>query len=45
MEIAKELGSVANELTIPVDVRRKVKNELVKINGWENGKQVAYYSE
>ena len=37
MEIAKELGSVANETTVPVDIRRKGRNEHEKINGWENG--------
>ena len=35
MEIAMELGSIANELTIPADIRRKGKNEHRKINGWE----------
>ena len=45
MEIAKELGSVANELTIPDDIRRKGKNEHVKIIGWENDKQVGCHSE
>ena len=34
MEIAKELGSVANEINVPVDMR-KGKNENEKINGWE----------
>ena len=45
MEITKELGSDANELTIPVDVRRKGKNEHMKIIGWENDKHVACHSE
>ena len=31
-EIAKELGSVANDITVPVDIRRKGKNEHEKIN-------------
>ena len=30
-EIAKELGSVANEITVLVDVMRKEKNEHKKI--------------
>ena len=45
MQIAKELGSVANELTIPADVRRKGKNDHEKINVWENGKHVTCHSE
>ena len=44
-EIAKELDSVENEITLPVDVRSKGKNEHEKINGWENGKHVTCHSE
>ena len=40
-----ELGSVANELTIPVEVTRKGQNEQTKVNWWENGKHMAFYSE
>ena len=45
MEIAKEPDSVVNELTIPVDARRKVKNEHVKIIEQENDKHLACHSE
>ena len=45
VEIAKELGSVANEITVLVDVTRKWKNEHKKINGWENDKHVRCHSE
>ena len=45
MEITKELGSVAIEITIPVDVRRNGKIEQVKTNGQENGKQLTCHSE
>ena len=41
----KEPGSVANKLTIPVDVRRKGKIKHMKIIGWENDKHVACHSE
>ena len=41
MEIAKELDSVLNELTVPVDIRRKGENEHVKIIEWKNDKHVA----
>ena len=44
-EIAKELGSVANQITVQVDLMRKGKNEHEKINGWENGKHVTCHSE
>ena len=44
-EITKELGSVANEKTVQVDVMRKGENEHEKINGWENGKHVTCHSE
>ena len=36
MEIVQELGSVANEITIPVDVKLKRKSEQEKTNGWES---------
>ena len=39
-EIAKELGSVANEITIPVDIKLKRKSEQEKTNGWESDKQI-----
>ena len=42
---AKELGSVANEPVLSVDIRSKVKNEHVKINAWENGKHVSCHSK
>ena len=40
-----ELGPVENELTVPPDVRRKGKNEHLKINGWVNGRHIACHSE
>ena len=45
MEIAKELGSVANEITIPVEIKIKWKSEQEKTNGWENDKQLSCHSE
>ena len=45
MEIAKELVTVANEITDPVDVRRQGKNEHKKINRWKNGTHVTCHSE
>ena len=38
MEIAKKLGSVANELTILVDVKLKRNGEQEKTNGNESDK-------
>ena len=40
-----EPSSVANEITIPVDVRKKGKNEHEKITGWKNGKHVTCHAE
>ena len=40
-----EPGSVANEITVPGDIRRKGNNEHKKINGWENVKHVTCHSE
>ena len=45
MEIAKELGSVANEITIPADVQLKRKSEQEKTNGKEIDKQLTCHSE
>ena len=45
MEIAKELGSVANEITIVVDIELKRKSEQEKTNGWESDKQSKCHSE
>ena len=42
---AKELGSVANEIIIQVDVKLKRKSEQEKTNGWENDKQLTGHSE
>ena len=44
-EIAKELGSVVNEITFPADVKLKRKSEQEKINGWESEKQSTCHSE
>ena len=41
----KKPGSVANEITIPVNIRSKGENEHKKINRWENGKQFTHHSE
>ena len=45
MEIAKELGPVANEITIPVDVKLKRKSEQEKTDGWESNKQLRGHPE
>ena len=45
VEIVKEPDAVANELTVPIDIRRKGKNEHMKIIEWENDKHVACHSE
>ena len=45
MEIARELDSVVNEITVPVDIKLKRKSGQEKTNGWESGKQSTCHSE
>ena len=45
MEIAKELDSVANVITVPVDVKLKRKSEQEKPNGQVSNKQLTSHSE
>ena len=45
MEIAKEMGSVANEITIPADIKVKRKSEQEKTNEQKSDKQSAFHSE
>ena len=40
MEIARELDSVANEITVPVDIKLKRKSGQKKTNGWKSDKHV-----
>ena len=44
MEIAKELSSVANQITIPVDMKLKRKSEQERRNGEESDKQLTCHS-
>ena len=44
MEIAKELGSVANETTVPVNVKMKRKSEQEKTNRLDD-EQLTCHSE